>query len=387
MSAGMPDRFAIATLWDGRGSYECALPIWCKSAHQLSAAAAGGEGGSAEVVVISPQNMSMECPNARFVWRNDTLHALQVYVSRVEGAGSDGKALRDGALLKWSVFALTDYAAVLYADLDVDLFPPGMVVRAEPGTKAAKEGVGWSFADAARGFLASGALIVGAPDYASPINTGLFFAKPQAWLHQAALRCMRRCSWSRGSGFDGVGSPREIMKRSAAWGALLAQLQAGADLTPKETQAYIDRTSMQTGNNWGYVGGSIDQGMFWHLLYLRHGVGSWAALRYPRHPYYAEHFWSSPKPWRREGMSKWHGDVYLRRQPMVGLSQPTRCVAKLMAMRRTINAHVRNSTLGRHVPHWFKFSRHGMEPWRHPLLPSPRLAASWRARTPHETLF
>ena len=38
----------------------------------------------------------------------------------------------------------------------------------------------------------------------------------------------------------------------------------------------LHRTSMFERNDWHFTGGSLDQGLLFYLLYLRHQRGTWA---------------------------------------------------------------------------------------------------------------
>jgi len=90
------------------------------------------------------------------------------------------------------------------------------------------------------------------------------------------------------------------------------------------------------------VGGTIDQGVFWHLFYLgEEQLGTWAGGA----PWRLEHWWGSPKPWdpaeeqardKRACMNRylWR----LEALPEAALRR-SRCGARLLAHReRLINA-------------------------------------------------
>ena len=58
--------------------------------------------------------------------------------------------------------------------------------------------------------------------------------------------------------------------------------------------------------------------MFWHLLYLTHGVGTWAR---PTSRLQADHFWGPGKPWMTRGYAMY---TYLSRVELPA-SPTTRC--------------------------------------------------------------
>ena len=192
-----PKLFGVVTLWDGSDSHECALPLWCQQARRLAAKIPPP--WRTELVVMAPKT-SVEC-DAHYVWSDVTARANQAYLERVRIEGS-WKYLKHCTLLKWAVFSLSHLELLLYADVDVDLDP------ARPGpARAVEESLfRMYFNAAAAAFLQSSAVIVGEPDHASPINTGVFLAKPTRWVHEAGLACMRACSFNETTGFDAAGA-------------------------------------------------------------------------------------------------------------------------------------------------------------------------------------
>ncbi|KAL3900963.1 MAG: hypothetical protein SGPRY_012361, partial [Prymnesium sp.] len=65
----------------------------------------------------------------------------------------------------------------------------------------------------------------------------------------------------------------------------------------ESTKAKMIRTEFIKGNTWFFVGGNIDQGLFWYVIYVKHGLGTWAydLLKWKIH-----HFWGPGKPWSFE---------------------------------------------------------------------------------------
>ena len=71
-------RAAIATLWDGSAEYECALPLWCRSAERLADVL-----NNASLVLVALPNSSLaDCPRARIHWPNMTALAAASFLSR-----------------------------------------------------------------------------------------------------------------------------------------------------------------------------------------------------------------------------------------------------------------------------------------------------------------
>ena len=198
--AAPPKLFGLVTLWDGSDSHECALPLWCQQARRLAAKIPPP--WRTELVVMAPKT-SGEC-DAHYVWSDVTARANQAYLERVRIDGS-WKYLKHCTLLKWAVFSLSHLELLLYADVDVDLDPARTGLA--PKARAVDESLFRMYFNAATAaFLQSSAIIVGAPDHASPINTGVFLAKPTRWVHEAGLACMRACSFNETTGFDAAGA-------------------------------------------------------------------------------------------------------------------------------------------------------------------------------------
>lgn len=335
MRSSVGTRVGIATLWDGSVDHECALPLWCQQARKLQKHLPPP--WEARLVIMAPQQ-SAECPDAEFAWRNETLTGSTEYLTRLGRAASEGSwaYLRSAVMLKWQMFALTQFDLVLYADVDVDLAP------SRGRLPAPRE-----FNATATAFLLSSALVVSSPDHASPSNTGVLLLKPRRWLYNAALHLMRRGSWTTQRGFDGVGKPIRLFGYRPA---LLAQLEAGMldgskegsrRLPGMQASSLLNRTEMMRGNTWAFTGGNLDQGSFWHLLYHVHGVGTWARRS---GSWSVDHFWGPMKPWTKGGAA---APIYLKRLQLP--DQPvTRCqifLARRIEVRADRRAHQPHATV------------------------------------------
>mmetsp|Transcript_37452 Transcript_37452/g.74892 ORF Transcript_37452/g.74892 Transcript_37452/m.74892 type:complete len:260 (-) Transcript_37452:74-853(-) len=169
---------------------------------------------------------------------------------------------------------------------------------------------------------------VSSPDHSSPLNTGVFLAKPRGALLLRAHECLRNCQWSASSGFHLGGSlgfveesrtrgpphaqtslddstrldamerrrklipARRELQMARGWGSrvrqqpdllrpeLLRQLAAGAGITSRAVIKILQRTEWMTRGTWDFVNGALDQGMMWYLLGLEANVVTWA-LRAP----------------------------------------------------------------------------------------------------------
>ena len=124
-------------------------------------------------------------------------------------------------LFKWAVFALDSYDLVLLADVDIDLMPaeqsPRAIaqqwrellpafIRSSPtaGSSDSRGGAAsgrWSTA------IGDAPLFVGNADVSSPINNGLFLARPSRDLYQDGLGVLRRCTFDATTGWERAGRP------------------------------------------------------------------------------------------------------------------------------------------------------------------------------------
>jgi len=172
---------AIATIFDGSELYTCALPLWCQQATHLAALM-----GNSTVVVVT-RNASADCPTAQMRWgsaASRAMRAAMMYLRRHEVLGGWRK-LGWAVLLKISVMALTDFDLILFADLDVDV---------RPGSFSIAE---WR--SSTRSFLQSRAEFVGTSDHESPVNTGLWLAKPSTSAFHEGLALLRT-TWTAARG-------------------------------------------------------------------------------------------------------------------------------------------------------------------------------------------
>ena len=288
-------RTAITTVFDGSTSYECAMVLWCASAARLTRSIP-----RSEIVIVGKQ--SSDCPLARYVWSAQvraTRAAAADYLGRI--AVSDSWSyIKRGALLKVAVFSLVEYDLLLFADMDVDLWPQG--VGRQMGLKQTDRPPGpfdfsrQEWVNSAAAFMKSRALFVGSSDHDSPVNTGVWLLKPRAWLFQALLHALLTTTWDAESGFDHVGTPRIIANSTSLRSRLMAgHVKRGARRGLKKTELHLKATAFWKQNTWRFVAGDIDQGLLFYVIYLQCGVGTWAA--HSSLNWRLDHYWGPDKPW------------------------------------------------------------------------------------------
>ena len=191
-------------------------------------------------------------------------------------------------------------------------------------------------------FLASDALFAATPDHASPVNAGVWLAKPREWLFRAAVRCLHNCSWEAERGFNSISRPRRIANNAPLLRRLAAGVGDGSvnnaldhhstpDFSMKDAFKLVMRqmrgTAFYKENTWFFVSGNLDQGLLFYLMYLRYGVGTWSSP-FTREPeaVSVNHFWGPGKPWNRPG-----GNAQQVRHPT--------CTCERQRPRLSIGAH------------------------------------------------
>ena len=176
------------------------------------------------------------------------------------------------------LLGLTQYEVILFADLDVDLTPPGWELwrgawlsallqfargsgggaRAKFGTDGANSattaGGGTTLNSSAPGD-GGGALFAAAPDHSAPINAGVWVLRPRRWLHWSALTLLCTANWSAELGFDGVTSPHQLAQRSS----LIRQLACGMGQSVRRAGQRLNSTEHIKRNTWDFVTGALDQ--------------------------------------------------------------------------------------------------------------------------------
>ena len=185
-----------------------------------------------------------------------------------------------GQLYKWELFSLTRLDAVLFADLDVDLFPPRL--------SAAAVAAEW----AARLPAIFGARppihLVGRPDFSSPINGGLFLLRPSAELYRDGLRALA-AGFDEQTGWNRSGTPASLLARQPL-------LHHDGQLLMHGHGRGRQRASVANGA-WDWVAAELDQGLLVHMLLVKHDVARYA-LGGGAHS--VDHFWGvQGKPWKR----------------------------------------------------------------------------------------
>ena len=273
----------------------CGLFAWCSAALRLRRALPSAWTIDilllqAETAVVSacPENEPhpRDCPGVAHIRPSAVLVALvRTYVAaqsaRPRRQGSSSRHVsflrRMGAQLhKWALWSLTAYDAILFADIDVDLYPErlshmGRAVRDEWEERLPQ-------------FLGTGARLVGRPDFSSPINGGLFVLRPDEALYRDGLRVLST-SFDETTGWNRSGSPIDLLGNRPLFHT------DGTRLMYRGRPASIDHEA------WSWVCAEVDQGLFVYMLLARRDAARYAL---GRGTFGVDHFWSrQAKPWKR----------------------------------------------------------------------------------------
>lgn len=325
LGRSLPLRIGIATLVSANtqppcaSGYGCALLPWCASARRLQAAlqtrfdaveillvhsargtanesaARSDKGWTCHLSSATETFDRNDCPGARVVQpTRGMLAASAAHADRVIRSGVMSyhpKYIQRGYvfLWKWELFRLDEFDAILHADLDVDLLPPG----ARPAPVIAHE---WAtrlppLAELARG--PRGLRQLGYADATTPWNGGMFWVFPPRGKDRAALQLYReglrvlRANWNHSHGWECAGTPRSLF----------------AHKSPRDAEGRPTKRVLCDLKDWTRMdSGDLDQGFLMYMMWHRYSSGGYmaghTAGRAPMH--LPAHFVRSPrKPWLR----------------------------------------------------------------------------------------
>lgn len=162
------------------------------------------------------------------------------------------------ALYKWQLFAHTEFDAIFFTDVDVDLFPVfGGLAPNGRGISSSNAGrqlaAAWTRGLSA--FVRSAAHLIASADYHSPINTGVMLLRPSEVIYGLGLRVLARNAFDPTLGFDRAGRPSDVLRglRSHASPQLWREVLA---------------TRMLWQDRWTFVGGHACQGLFVYVFLI-----------------------------------------------------------------------------------------------------------------------
>ena len=320
-------RLAIVTMWDGSPTYACAVLHWCQHAQRLAESL--GAVGAQNRSQIARQTIAEDCPNIHVVQPDAELVAAVDIFARIAGcnhAGSCLARLTSGhahsscsmhrVMFKLWALSLHEHAAVLFADLDVQIMRP----EASRALTARAWSRHWQRMRAQNPRRVH---VLSNPDFSFPFNAGLMSVLWPAYggaeLYRTALSLMANVTWNATLGFStphipGV-TPRALYD---AFKSLRPRLNGSLPSNPTYRRLLVHAPSrFLLQNTWAVSGGDCDQGFLFYVLYVlprlranktahvkgwREEAGS--AIIGADHPasgprHLARHYAGGAKPWIR----------------------------------------------------------------------------------------
>ena len=238
---------------------------------------------------------------------------------------------------KWTPFKLTEYDAILLADVDIDLLPHEQQTRQI--AQAWRTGLPQLLA------RDSSVHVVGTPDSSAPLNNGMLLVRPSRALYDDGLAVLQTCHFNDSHGWDHIGRPQELSLEQRHLDGTLAYQPGNTELFSWKKKKFFAR------NDWGFTDAKAGQGFFFYMLCVRHRVCRSARyLQNPRHM--AMHWmgggskpWEVPKGGLRNAPIRTLATMrdYLSRTSVINAIGPrsTPCLRRLWALQRRIEQHPR----------------------------------------------
>ena len=246
-----------------------------------------------------------DCPGARRIHagvqlrRAAALHEERVIRSGVMSYNPEYMRRMSKVLFKWELMRQSDYAAILFSDLDVDLLPA--FERGREAAEAEEVSREWEvrlpeLLTAAR-HPDTPFNLMGYGDLTSPWVAGLFWVFPPrtAALYWQGVR-MLSAPWNATHGFNRSGTPRQL------W---------GTPTVPKTLRRHADGTTAGPlldraffGRGWQRIDcGDLEQGLFLNMLWNRSPQLGVFFDNHKKSRHRVAHYVRGPKnpkkPWRR----------------------------------------------------------------------------------------
>ena len=246
-----------------------------------------------------------DCPGVRRIHagaqlrRAAALHEKRVIRSGVMSYNPAYIRRMSKVLFKWELMRQSDYAAILFSDVDVDLLP--VFERGSDAAEAEKVSREWEVRLpellAAARHPDTPFNLLGYGDLTSPWVAGLFwvFPPPTEALYWQGVR-MLNAPWNATHGFNRSGTPRQL------WGtpAVPKTLRRHADGTT--AGPLLDRAIF--GRGWQNIdGGDLEQGFILNMLWNRSPQLGVFFDNHKKSRHRVAHYVRGPKnpkkPWRR----------------------------------------------------------------------------------------
>lgn len=251
----------VHTLGPKAGSAGCGIVKWCFSATTFAESPLLRGGASVVVLTNNASWVRGECrsPQVRIISPDPQLELVVRGWSASRPprlAQRRSRPFRPDTLMKWQLFALTDYNAILYTDVDVDLFlqtsgrpPPPLFTSASGAPSGATFIAAWTRGFEA--FLRSSTDLIALRDPHVPINTAAMLLRPSQHAYALGLATLQTRRFNFTHGFNLTGRPRDVLPLQTL---------------PYATAKRLRDNTMARRNTWDVVCGDSDQGLFVHVF-------------------------------------------------------------------------------------------------------------------------
>ena len=235
---------ALVTLAAGSG-VSCALTQWCYRAERRMARALRYEGSwRVSLFVIGADSLSsLDCPTATLVPVDERVIRAMETCAAQEGGGHSTAAGSDVNFYKLTALGFRQFDLVLFVDVDITLVPlddlDGLAKQWSVMAKMFAAGRKWPT------FIANA-------DQASPVNGGLWLARPSQRAFSAALRTLSQCRFNKSHGWEFAGRPRELLQH-------LAVRHPDGELATRDLRDNPNSTVCMRRNDWSFHGAHTDQ--------------------------------------------------------------------------------------------------------------------------------
>ena len=161
-------------------------------------------------------------------------------------------------LHKWEIVSMVRAQVVVFLDMDIEVLPH----LAQQGTAhlgVQVERVASDWLRLLRCASASPRRLHSFPDFSSPVNAAIMLVRPDLALYRAGLDVLRHAAgrpFDRKRGWEGLGPPLTVTpKGDDAW---------------RRRRGHMQMLDLDTHD---FVGASIDQGFFFHMMRARAALG------------------------------------------------------------------------------------------------------------------
>jgi hypothetical protein len=156
------------------------------------------------------------------------------------------------------------YEPIVYLDTDVDISIGRHAVDQFSGMNSTH------IRELFTRFVHSNCTIQATPDHSTPVHGGIMLLKPSRVLYDTAYTILKNKSFNYSHGFEFAGTPKQVIKN------------------PKNI---VMKARGYWADNWKFVGGGSDQGLFTYLSTKTQYCQpfDWNVR--------VRHFWATDKPW------------------------------------------------------------------------------------------